>query len=139
MKNLSKQIFQVFEQEVPDLIITIVESNKLKLGPAAKAVPYMQKKAYEALLLALKECDEIVLDSVLRLPTQQLALYKWYLEGLCGITLAEKPGRAPMNQVWLLMLQIIKNMLIFCLNMGLNGKEKWMSGILHMQEKGRQL
>ena len=70
-------------------------SDNLILLPEVQVVPLLQKPAYQALLSALATTNQtMTVTSSFRLVPQQTILYDWYLMGLCGITLAYKPGNS---------------------------------------------
>ncbi|MEZ4446965.1 MAG: S-layer homology domain-containing protein [Polyangiaceae bacterium] len=54
----------------------------------------MQQPARDALVAALDTypATTLAVTSMLRTPAQQLLLYEWYLDGVCGIGLAAPPG-----------------------------------------------
>lgn len=94
-KGLSLQLVKVLLKEFPNLLAEIQTSSKLLISNTVEVVPILQKTAYDHLLLALEESsDSIQINLAFRLLHEQFLLYKWYLEGLCGITLAYAPGNS---------------------------------------------
>ena len=94
--KFSQQLFRTVKFIYPDCpLVEIMPSEKLILKPAVKIVPFLQKKAYQALLAALETTHQVMtISSAFRLIPQQTVLYKWFEMGLCGITLAYKPGES---------------------------------------------
>jgi hypothetical protein len=61
---------------------------------AATVYPYLEQPAVDGLTAAAAAAGSPMLDvtSAFRTLAQQYLLYKWYQQGLCGITLAAAPG-----------------------------------------------
>ena len=94
VKGLTEQIIAMTNCLVPGAFAK-VEASNADFGSAA--TPYMQTAARNALVSALKAkpSTTMTINSMLRSVAQQYLLYRWYLAGTCGISLAAKPGNSP--------------------------------------------
>eukprot|EP01124_Arcella_intermedia_P012884 TRINITY_DN1927_c0_g1_i1.p1 TRINITY_DN1927_c0_g1~~TRINITY_DN1927_c0_g1_i1.p1 ORF type:complete len:230 (+),score=34.33 TRINITY_DN1927_c0_g1_i1:15-704(+) len=95
---LSKQLVTGMQKLSPGLFTDLNTLTGLTLSDAAQAAPYLQTTAATALQSAINEGGQVMqINSALRTIAQQLMLYRWYLAGECGITLAAKPGHSNHN------------------------------------------
>lgn len=73
-------------------------SRCVSLSDSAAAVPYLQHGAAGTLCnISQSRGSTIGINSGLRSLAQQLALYRWYKAGLCGIAVAAEPGKSNHN------------------------------------------
>ncbi len=93
VRPLSEQLIAEIECLEPGTMARIDGVPGLVL--ASTALPWLQVPAAAGLADAVAEGGELTVNSTLRTLPQQLMLYRWYLDGLCGITLAARPGTSP--------------------------------------------
>jgi len=95
IKGLSKILVNWTNNLIPGLFTSLVNVPHLSLGEAARAVPYLQSAAADALYEAAKSNGGVLgVNSALRTLPQQLLLYTWYQSSKCGIKIAAKPGQS---------------------------------------------
>lgn len=93
--GLSTQIIEQMNCEIAGGALTEVPTRpNFAKGPATLA--WMQPPAVTALVAALdsKPTTTLTANSMLRTVAQQYLLYRWYLDGTCGIALAATPGKS---------------------------------------------
>jgi hypothetical protein len=94
VRPLSDQLIAEIDCLAPDAMARIDGIGGLTLN--ATALPWLQRPARDALERAVRAGGGgLSVNSTLRTLPQQLMLYRWYLAGLCGITLAARPGTSP--------------------------------------------
>jgi hypothetical protein len=90
---LSRQLVVETNKLVKDVFDDLKFARRVNLGPAARAVPFLQKAATSGLeCAAAKMGFNVTVNSALRTLAQQLILYKWFQQHKCGITAAATPG-----------------------------------------------
>lgn len=94
VRPLSEQLIGEIQCLAPGAMGRIDDIPGLSLGAAASA--WLQAPAASALRDAVVAGGGgLSVNSTLRTLPQQLMLYRWYLAGSCGITLAARPGTSP--------------------------------------------
>ena len=94
VKGLSLQIIQQGQCIEPDAYAAVPSVANLSIGE--NVFPYLEAPARDALVKALKAnpSKTLTVNSMLRTIAQQYLLYRWYVNGSCGIGLAAKPGNS---------------------------------------------
>ncbi len=90
LSGLSEQLIDEIACLSPGTMDRIDDEPRLTLGSATNA--RMQRAAAKSLKAAANQVSDIYLTSALRTLPQQYLLYRWYLAGRCGISLAASPG-----------------------------------------------
>jgi hypothetical protein len=94
VRPLSEQLIGEIDCLAPGAMARIDDIGGLTL--TSTALPWLQRPARAALADAVADGGGgLSVNSTLRTLPQQLMLYRWYLSGLCGITLAARPGTSP--------------------------------------------
>lgn len=91
VKGLGQQIIDQANCIAPGAYSEVPDLGNVSLGDS---IPYLQEPARDAFVDALNDNPgmNITINSMLRTVAQQLLLYRWYLNGECGISLAASPG-----------------------------------------------
>jgi uncharacterized membrane protein YgcG len=93
VKGLSQQIIDEASCLEPDAYVPVPDAANLVIGD--NIFGYLEKPARDALAAALaKSPGTLTVTSMLRTIAQQYLLYRWYVNGTCGISLAAKPGNS---------------------------------------------
>ncbi|CAF0823461.1 unnamed protein product [Brachionus calyciflorus] len=95
--GLATQLVNKMNQIKPGFMSSLSGLTRVSLGSATVKVPYAQSQTITAIknAVAARPGVTLYINSALRTLPQQLLLYRWYLAGKCGITLAAKPGASP--------------------------------------------
>jgi len=94
VRALSDQLVEEINCLAPGTMARIDGIAGLTLGSAA--LPWIQAPAAVGLRAAIADRGATLsVNSTLRTLPQQLLLYRWYLAGDCGISLAARPGTSP--------------------------------------------
>jgi hypothetical protein len=95
VKKLAEQIVAQADCLSPGAFVELPAQPNASF--AASVFPYLEQPARDSLVKALASKPNLTMsiNSMLRTVAQQYLLYRWYQDGLCGITLAASPGTSP--------------------------------------------
>ncbi|HTM20678.1 MAG TPA: M15 family metallopeptidase [Kofleriaceae bacterium] len=91
--GLSTQIADEVGCMAADALVPFEEGTGIHFAGAA-VLPYLAPDARDDLLAAAGAGGTMEITSAYRTVVQQLLLYRWYQQGLCGITAAATPGNS---------------------------------------------